>query len=121
MELIRGWLSRRLSPEQQAWLEEQARAIAALEKSPALSLAIGLAPRRLGKAELGLDAAERQSAQEIVPGLDTSGWSLDQAARILFVLSSFEGDDAAFAQRLEALLRSAEIGEHIALLRGLPL
>jgi hypothetical protein len=121
IELIRSWLSRRLSPEQQAWLEEQERAIAGLEKSPALATAIGLAPRRLGKVELALDAAERQSAQEAVPGLDTSGWSVDQAARILLALASFDDDDAAFVQRLEALLRSGEIGEHIALLRGLPL
>jgi hypothetical protein len=40
---------------------------------------------------------------------------------MLFVLASFADDEAAFSARLQELLRVGEIGEHIALLRGLPL
>jgi hypothetical protein len=119
--LIRGWLDRRLSPEQHAWLDTQVHEIATGTKITALATAIGLAPRHLGKAELTLGDAEAGDAQALVPGLDTTGWSIEQAARMLFLLASFDGDEGAFAARLEALLRSGEIGEHIALLRGLPL
>jgi hypothetical protein len=121
MELIRSFLARRLSAEQQAWLAEQVQRIGEGGNAAALATAIGLAPRRLGKAELALGEAERAAAQSLVPGLDTSGWSVDQAARVLFVLAAFDGDALRFAERLEQLLRSGEIGEHIALLRGLPL
>jgi hypothetical protein len=121
IELIRSWLTARLSPEQHAWLDGQLQQIADGTKSAALTIAIGSAPRRLGKAELALGEAEHARAQELVTGLDTNGWSVDQAARMLLLLATFEGDDAAFARRLEGLLRSGEIGEHIALLRGLPL
>jgi hypothetical protein len=37
------------------------------------------------------------------------------------VLASFDGDEARFAERLDTLFISGEIGEHMALFRGLPL
>ena len=49
------------------------------------------------------------------------GWTVDQVARILFALTSYAGAEDTFAARLEALVRSGEIGEQIALYRGLPL
>jgi hypothetical protein len=119
--LIRAWLADRLSPEQLAWLDEQTAHIDTSKEASALATAIGLAPRRMGRAELALDETDLRAARDTVPGLDPSGWSVDQAARVLFVLASFDGDGAAFAHRLETLARSAEIGEHIAILRGLPL
>jgi hypothetical protein len=121
MGLIETWLAARLVAEQQAWLGGQVHRIAAGAPDAVLATAIGLAPRRIGKAELTLDERERDAASALVAGLDTSGWGVDEAARILMVLASFSGDEPKFAQRLETLLRSGEIGEHIALLRGLPL
>jgi hypothetical protein len=119
--MIRAWLAKRLAPEQQAWVAEQLERIAAAGQSPLLATAVALAPRRVGKAQLALDAAEESAAHGVVPGLDTGGWSVDQAARILFALASYDGDELAFLRALEALMRSGEIGEHVALLRGLPL
>lgn len=121
MALLASWLNPRLAPEQSGWLEEQMQRIGDSRGSTALAVAIGLAPRKLGKADLALDAAELDSAARLRPGLDPSGWSLDQAARMLFLLASFDGDEAGFAQRLDGLLVRGEVGEHIALLRGLPL
>ena len=122
MALLRGWLARRLDPEQLAWLDDQIARIASGERPDrALALAIGLAPRKLGKADLASTHAEIAAGSEASPGLDPSGWSVDQAARILFVLASFDGDEAHFAERLDTLVRTGEIGEHIALFRGLPL
>lgn len=122
MALLQGWLHARLSPEARAWLDDQiARIAAARGQGPALAMAIGLAPRKLGKADLCLDAADIAAGAALRPGLDASGWSVDQAARILFMLASFDGDDAAFAARFDKSLVNGEVGEHIALLRGLPL
>lgn len=119
--LLGGWLSRRLSQEQLDWIDEQRQRIAEGANPTALAIAMGSASRRLGKASLELDENERTQAASLVPGLDATRWSLDQVARIFFVLASFSGDECAFAARLEAMTRSAEIGEHIALLHGLPL
>lgn len=121
MALLKGWLEARLAPEQRVWLEDQIALIRGGPDGPALGIAIGLAPRKLGKADLDLSVPEIAAGARLRRGLDASAWSIDQTARILFLLASFEGDDAAFAERFDTLLAQGEVGEQIALLRGLPL
>jgi hypothetical protein len=121
MALLKDWLDARLAPEQSAWVEDQIARVRAGPDGPALALAIGLAPRKLGKADLDLSVAEIAAGARLRRGLDASGWSVDQAARILFLLASYDEDGEAFAARLDRLLTHGEVGEHIALLRGLPL
>lgn len=121
MALLRSWLATRLQPAQLAWLDDQIARIADANAGPALALSIGLAPRKLGKADLALDQTEIAAGSKLRPGLDPTGWSIDQAARILLVLASFDGDEARFTERLDKLFVGGEIGEHMALFRGLPL
>lgn len=119
--LLIGWLGPRLSPEQRAWLQDRLERIEQAPDGPALATAINLAPRKLGKTDLALDKTEIEAGARVRPGLDPSNWSVEQTARALFMLASFDRDDARFAARLERLMTSCELGEHIALLRGLPL
>lgn len=119
--LLEGWLKRRLSPEQGAWLSDKLARIADQQTGSALAMAIGLAPRKLGTAPLALDEEERQAGAQRVAGLDTRAWTIASSARILFLLVSFDGDEEAFAARLTTLQRDGELGEQVALLQGLPL
>lgn len=119
--LLRAWLGRRLSDGAAAWLDEQALTVATGLRPHQLGIAIGLAPRKVGKADLDLTPAEQEAGHAVRPGLDATGWSVDQAARILLVLASYNGDDDAFTAALGRFFSNAEIGEQIALLRGLPL
>jgi len=119
--LLHAWLASRLPPEALAWLDQQAALIEAGDKPLQLGIAIGLAPRKLGKADLHLTPAEQEAGQALRPGLDTTGWSVDQVARVLLALSSFRGDDAAFVAGLGRIFGTAELGEQVALLKGLPL
>ncbi|KAB2942020.1 MAG: EboA domain-containing protein [Hyphomicrobium sp.] len=121
IELLRDWLKRRLDAEQLDWVDEQCARIAEAPTGKALTLAIGLAPRRVGKEQLRLDAAEAAGAEHLRPGLSPDDWTVDQVTRILFVLASYAGAEDTFAARLDGLVRSGEISEQIALLRGLPL
>jgi hypothetical protein len=119
--LLQGWLYARLASEQRGWLVEQVARVKQQPNGPGLAMALGLAPRKLGKADLALDASEREAAGEVRRSLDPSGWSVDQAARILLLLASFDGNEEEFAARFDTLMVRGEVGEHIALLRGLPL
>jgi len=121
MQLLRGWLSRRLAPDALAWVDEQTARITATPAGLPLARALGLAPRRVGRGPLQLDEGEMAETQAVRPGLDPSDWTLDQVARILFALASTAAGEEQFAARLDTLLRSGEIGEQIALYRGLPL
>jgi hypothetical protein len=119
--MLQEWLGRRLSSEQFGWLDDRIAKISDGGRASDLVMAIGLAPRKLGKADLNLSPDEFRAADDIRADLDASNWSVDQTARILFALASFMGDTATFAATLDRLFQSAEITEQIALLLGLPL
>jgi len=121
LELLHGWLARRLGDEPRAWLDGQAQKIVADPDTRSLTTAVGLAPRRVGKAPLALKSDEIAEAACVRPGLDARDWTVDQAARIYLMLVSGAADEEGFPARLDRLFRSGEIGEQIALLRGLPL
>jgi hypothetical protein len=113
--LLREWLRGQLDAAQNAWLDEQ---LANLEEHPAdgtLAIALGMAPRRLPKADLRYDAAAAQAA---LPGWDPRGWSVVDAARVL-MLSGLPAE--GFAARFQNLCRSADVAELVGLYRGLPL
>src|ERR1051325_2834612 len=77
--------------------------------------------RRLGKADLALTQDDRQRAAALRPGFDPADWSVDQIARVAFMIASHEGNEAAFAARFDSFCSSAAVNELIALGRGLPL
>jgi len=77
-----------------------------------------MAPRRLGKADLALERADHAAAGEALKGWDPHGWSVVDAARVLF-LSSFKPE--GFAERFRKLCATADVAELVALYRGLPL
>jgi len=118
--LLREWLLRQLEPERGAWLEAQ---LATLQEDPsdeALDIALGMIPRRLGKAGLALADADLAAAGKAVPGWDLRGWGVAEAARIL-VLASLPAAGKPFAARFRALCRTADVAELVTLYRGLPL
>ncbi len=117
---LREWLRRQLGKEQMAWLDGQ---IAALEQDSAdatLDIALGMAPRRLGKADLALTDADLAAADEAVSDWDPRGWTVTDAARIL-LLSGLPALGKPFAERFRSLCRTADVAELITLYRGLPL
>ncbi|GBD44940.1 hypothetical protein HRbin40_02435 [bacterium HR40] len=120
-ELLRSWVLRRASPEGAAWFAETLAALLHHPSDRALYFALGFAPRRLGKADLALGEEELAQAAAVRPGWDPSDWSIDQAARLAFLLARFDGDEAAFARLLETLFVTADIGELVCFYRGLPL
>jgi hypothetical protein len=95
-----------------------------LKSSPSekdVYLALGYATRKLGKGDLDLKAEERAAAAAARPYWDPSDWSVDQAARLAFVLAGQTRDGKAFKTRLETLFNTADVWELIAFYRGLPL
>ena len=84
-----------------------------------LHIFLGLAPRRLGKADLALTEDDLRAAGAARPGWSPAGWSIDGAARVLSLLRC--AGNRPFAERFKDLRRTADVAELIALYRGLPL
>jgi hypothetical protein len=121
LELADAWISERTDEAGAAWFRGARANVAKAPNERPLGVAIGLAPRRLGKADLALPAADLARAERLRPGLDLSEWSIDQLARVALMAASHGGDDAAFAARFDSFCTTAEINELIALCRGLPI
>ena len=117
---LREWLRRQLDAERGAWLDAQIAALAKDASDTALEIALGMVPRKLGKAELALTDADLAAADKAIPGWDPRGWSVTDAARIL-LLSGLPPGGKPFAERFRALCRTADVAELTTLYRGLPL
>lgn len=118
--LLRDWLLRQLDAGRGAWLDAQVAALAKEPSDAALEIALGMVPRKLGKAELTLTDADLAAADRAVPGWDPRGWDVTDAARIL-LLSGLPASGKPFAERFRALCRTADVAELTTLYRGLPL
>jgi len=121
LALADGWIAERTGEPGMAWFRGAIKQTAGAATERPLSVAIGLAPRRLGKADLALPETELARAEKLRTGLDLSDWSIDQLARVALMAASHTGDDSSFAARFDSFCTTAEINELIALCRGLPL
>lgn len=119
--LMLDWLLRQLPAEVSAWLVAQHDLVRRGVPERAFSLAFSLVPRRVGKADLDLDECDLADAEAARPGWDPTGWSVDQAGRLVLLLAAAERDGTRFAARLRDLMATADLSETITLLRGLPL
>ncbi len=119
LKLADELISQRADERGVAWFRGAIEGVSQASNERALSVAIGLAPRRLGKADLSLPPTDLERAAALRPGLDLSDWSIDQLARVALMAASHRGDDAAFAALFDSFCKTAEINELVALCRGL--
>lgn len=119
-ELLDQVLSSRLDLAAMGWVRERQNVIRSGD-TKAFYLAFGLAPRKVGKADLALDSDGLTATAKVRPGWDARGWSVDQAVRTLFVLSFPSPDPAAYVDTLNQLFGTGEVGELVALYQALPL
>jgi hypothetical protein len=118
--LLRGWLGRQLDAQRAAWFDAQVATLRNDASDEALDIALGLAPRKLGKAALELKDEDLAAANRAVAGWDPRGWSVTDAARIL-LLCGLPAGGKRFAERFRALCQTADVAELETLYRGLPL
>ncbi len=118
--LLQQWLAQRLDAAAATWLRESVAGLADGGSDRDLYRLVSLVSRKLGKAPLALDAAALAAAAQTRLGWDPSPWTVDQAARVLLLLST-GADGERFATRLDALCATADVDELVAFYRGLPL
>lgn len=117
-ELIRKWVLAQAGDEED-WLRQSLDRVASADQERDLYIFMGLAPRRLGKADLALKADNLAAADAACPGWSPRGWSIDGAARVLALLIA--PPTRSFVDRFKDLRRTSDVAEMVALYRGLPL
>lgn len=117
-EMLQRWVITQ-SSEQQDWITTSLDAISCGAPERDLHIFLGLAPRKLGKADLVLSQADLAAADAAHKGWSPTGWSIDGAARVMALLNA--SGNRPFSERFKDLRRTADVAEMIALYRGLPL
>lgn len=117
--LLKDWLRRQLGGAEFGWLEGE---LSKLDQGRQrdLDMLFGLAPRKLGRTDLDLSADALAAARQARADWDPRLWTIDEAARILALLE-FAAAGGRFTDAFTELCRTAEVGEAVALYRGLPL
>ena len=111
----------RLPTEAFAWFDTELRGLQTQAEQARWFKALGMAPRKLGKADLQPSQVELQAAKTLRQGLDPTEWSVDQTARIAFTLAFYQGDEAGYVQQVAMLIDTSEINELLAIFRGFAL
>jgi hypothetical protein len=119
-KVIENWLAMRLDPAAAAWVRDR-QGVIRLGDQKGLYLAFGLAPRKVGKSDLGLIEDELSAASEARPGWNPRGWSVDQLTRALFLLSLPAMEAPELVAVLDQLFGAGEVGELVAMYQTLPL
>ena len=117
--LLKGWLRRQLPADKFGWVESELAKLGEGRQRD-LDMLFGLAPRKLGRADLELSPDDLAAARKARTDWDPRFWTLDEAVRILALLE-FATAGGPFAKAFAELCRTAEVGEAVALYRGLPL
>lgn len=119
--LLHAWLTRQLDPPGRDWVDETLAKVGGADDQKQLYLALGLVPRKLGKADLDLGPDDLARADAARRGWHPAGWSVDQAARVLLLLAAAEAAPETFVERLERICNTSDVGELVAIYKGLPL
>ena len=118
-DLLLNWLHRQLPKPGSAWLDDQ---LAKLQGDPSdrnVHIALGMAPRKLGRDDLALQADDLAAAGKTRQGWDPSQWSTDVAARVLFLCRISEKSQD-YPILFSRLCRYADASEAVAYYSGLP-
>jgi len=118
--VLQHWLEQRLDAAAAQWLRESVASLAGGGTERDLFRCVSLVSRKLGKADLALDAAALAMAERARPGWNPASWTLDQAGRIRLLLAAAVDSDT-FVRRLDQLCATADVDELVAFYRGLPL
>jgi hypothetical protein len=119
-KFLKSLLLRQLDEPASKWLTAK---LASFKQNPErknLYLTFSAVPRFLGKGQLKLSEDDLERAQNIRAGLNLSGWTVPQAARVLIVCSFPYSDPESFLEVVDQLFGAAEVSELVALYSALP-
>lgn len=119
--VLEDWVYGKAEETGAGWLRAQQDRIEKGAPDWMFFTAFSSVPRHLGKQDLSLSEADLRLATEARRGWDPAGWSLDQAARALLVLTLPSDDAALYTSMLERIFQTADVGESVALHQALPL
>jgi hypothetical protein len=119
-DLLLAWTVRRSSPDAVGWFNAKRADLAADSSPRAFGSVFGSVARRMGKGDLALDPPDLTAAENARPRWRPEGLTVDQAARIVLLID-LGRSAGSFAERLKGVAAMGDVGELVAIYKGLPL
>ncbi len=117
--LLDGWLENQIPADGLTWLNERLEKIAGGDQKT-LFLTFGMVPRKVGKADLNLNASDLAAATNARPSWNPAHWTIEQAARTRLLLALPTQELNPYVETLDKLFAAGEVGELVALYQSLP-
>ncbi|WP_414624284.1 EboA family metabolite traffic protein [Calothrix sp. CCY 0018] len=120
-DLLYRWVSRQVKTEALDWLDKKRQQINDGAAPFLFFTAFSAVPRYTEKNEIQPTVEELESALNVCNDWYPANWTIDQAARILLVLSLPSNDADKYIRTLDRVFASADVRELVALYQALPL
>lgn len=121
IDLLCAWINRRASSAEVDWLRARQAEIEEGAPDWKFFTAFSAAPRHVGKEDLDLSEPDLEDAGRLRAGWTPKGWSVDQAARAVLVLSYPSDEHDRYVATLDQVFSTADARESVALYQVLPL
>ncbi|TAH19623.1 MAG: hypothetical protein EAZ08_07945 [Cytophagales bacterium] len=112
---------RQADEKAKSWLDQKITQLSTQFSKQAFYLTFTAASRFLGKTALNITANDLADANELSAGFYPENWTIDRAARVLFILYLPSEKAESHVEILEKLFQTAEMNELVALYSALPL
>lgn len=114
-------MTRQADEKSRVWLDQKLTQLTQQFSNQAFYLTFAAAPRFLGKNLLAIMPADFVKAEELCAGFSLENWTMDRAARVLFITHLPTESPENHLVILDKLFQTAEINELVALYSALPL
>ena len=122
LEKLSAILKKSASPEAIAWLDEtMASQRANFEKRPFYYAFSGVSRRFEKRGALIVSEEDDKALHQEMPGFTVKRWDQFRLARVILLLVLADQDEETFIETIEALLNTADLREHVAILSAFAL
>lgn len=118
---ILTWLEKKLDEEAIDWLKTTGEKLADYPEDWLLYTSFSAVPRHTGKHTLSFSDEELEKAESIRKNWQPIDWTADQLGRVYLILNFAENGEDEFLEKIEKIFLTSDMGEAVALYKGIPL
>lgn len=118
---IKEWLEKKLEPEANDWLKSTAQKLTDAPEDWFLYTSFSAVPRHIGKEKLSFSDDEMAEAESIRKNWKPIDWTADHLGRVYLMLNFAENGEDEFLEKIEKIFLTSDMGEAVALYKGIPL
>lgn len=119
--IILEWLEQKLEEEAVNWLKSTGKQLAGHPEDWKLYTSFSAVPRHTGKKVLSFSEEELNRAESVPKNWSPVEWSADQLGRVYLILNFARNGKDEFLEKVEKIFITSDLGEAVALYKGLPL